>query len=71
MRVQLKDPQDKELVLPAVTIVANPHGEGNKDEPGRFNFVLLHDEADGEDLDNFGIRGKCYQSFKLIYLLSN
>ena len=71
VRVQLKDPQDKELVLPAVTIVANPHSEGNKDGPGRFNFVLLHDEANGEDLDNFGIRGECYQTFKLINLLSN
>ena len=60
VRVQLKDPQDKELVLPAVTVVANPHGERNKDEPGRFNFVLLHDEADREDLDNFGIRGEYY-----------
>ena len=71
VRIQLKDPQDKELVLPAVTIVANPHGEENKDEPGRFNFVMLRDEANEEDLDNFGIKGGCYQAFKWIYLLSN
>ena len=60
VRVQLKDPQDKELVLPSVTVVANPHGERNKGGPGRFNFVLLHDEADREGLDNFGIRGEYY-----------
>ena len=61
MRVQLKDPQDRELVLPALTIVANPHGEGSEDELGRFNFVLLHGEANSEGLDNFGIRGECYR----------
>ena len=67
MRVQLKDPQDRELVLPALTVVACPHGEGGRsDSAGRFNFVLLHGEDRTEGLDDFGLRGE----FHLQYLNS-
>ena len=59
VRVQLKDPQDKELVLPAITVVADPSCAGDKGDLGRFNFVLLHDEIALEGLDDFGIRGEC------------
>ena len=59
VRVQLKDPQDKELVLPAITFVADPSCAGDKGDLGRFNFVLLHDEIALEGLDDFGIRGEC------------
>ena len=61
MRVQLKDPQDRELVLPALTVVACPHGEGGRsDSAGRYNFVLLHGKDGTEGLDDFGLRGKFY-----------
>ena len=59
MRVQLKDPQDRELVLPALTVVACPHGEGSRsDSAGRYNFVLLHGKGGTEGLDDFGLRGE-------------
>ena len=61
MRVQLKDPQDRELVLPALTVVACPHGEeGRSDLAGRYNFVLLHGKDGTEGLDDFGLRGKSH-----------
>ena len=40
VRVQLRDPQDRNLVLPALTICASPGA--NKKEVARYNFVLLH-----------------------------
>lgn len=59
VRMQLKDPQDKELVLPPLTCLANPRSEGSKIHVlatgGRFNFVLLHGDTDVEE--DFGIRG--------------
>lgn len=59
MRVQLKDPQDKELVLPALTIVASPHSESSRNKAARFNFVLLHGDPEVTDtVDDFGIRGE-------------
>ena len=45
VRVQLRDPQDKKLVLPAQTIVcACP--SSNRGEAGRYNFVLFQMNRD-------------------------
>lgn len=41
VRVQLRDPQDRNLVLPALTICASPT-RADKKEVARYNFVLLH-----------------------------
>ena len=62
VRIQLKDPQDKEIVLPPLTssCVANPRSDGSKGQEtiGRFNFVLLR--GGGADADeDYGIRGGC------------
>lgn len=59
VRIQLKDPQDKDVVLPSLTIVANPRVGGDKNgiATGRFNFVLLHPGADLEESEDFGIQG--------------
>ena len=61
MQVQLREPQDAELVLPPITIVADPRFKGRdwKDEVvvSRYNFVLLHKANDLDRSEAFGIRG--------------
>lgn len=65
MRIQLRDPQDPELVMPPLTVEATPR---NASHVGRYNFVLLHrpentssnsfTDVDGLPVDDFGIKGK-------------
>lgn len=65
MRVQLKDPQDAEIVMPPLTIEASPQKKvgNNKTRAGRYNFVLLHQPedtslvSDASGPEDFGIRG--------------
>lgn len=60
VRVQLKDPQDTDVLLPPLTIQATPPMKiENIEHAGRYNFVLLRrDTADDLDgLANYGVRG--------------
>ena len=61
MRIQLRDPQDPEAILPPVTIIADPEFKGrnwkNEIVTGRYNFVLLHKADDLDKSEAFGIKG--------------
>ena len=63
MRVQLKDPQDTDMILNPITVQAvPPKREGESTLPGRYNFVLFRPRTPvpGEisDQGDFGIQGK-------------
>ena len=61
VRMQLKDPQDINLVLQPVTVEASPSViEGKTGYTGRYNFVLLQRDVNTED---FGIQGELTFSF--------
>ena len=71
VRVQLKDPQDSEVLLPPQAIQASPPLRiGEIAYAGRYNFVLLRkDEVDNSDgLDAYGIRGEIFCSSLLMTL---
>ena len=56
LRVQLKDPQDMDIVLPAITVEASPPTIVEKEaHAGRYNFVLLQRDHENEDI---GIQGE-------------
>lgn len=61
MRVQLRDPQDPDTVLPPVTVIADPEFKGrnwkNEFVNGRYNFVLLRKADDSDEHEMFGIKG--------------
>ena len=63
IRIQLKDPQDADIVLDPITVQAMPpKKEGQSTVPGRYNFVLFRrgtpilSETLGQG--DFGIQGK-------------
>ena len=67
MRLQLKDPQDADIVLPAVTVEALPpvsDGKGMKE--GRCNSVLLQRDDGVEDI---GVRGQSLSIYLWCFLL--
>ena len=76
MRLQLKDPQDTDIVLSPYTVQALPPKRvGETVCPGRYNFVLLRRSTAVDrilDLGDFGIQGDVmYLSLHpLIHLLS-
>ena len=57
VRVQLRDPQDRNVVLPASTICAYPGT--HKSDAARYNFVLLHSDQNSsvDNVDDYGIQG--------------
>lgn len=65
MRIQLRDPQDPDFVLPALTVQAYPPKKSVsatlQARAGRYNFVLLGRDALGgvHDQNDFGIQGMC------------
>ena len=66
VRMQLKDPQDINLVLPPVTVEASPLViEGKTGYTGRYNFVLLQRDVNTED---FGIQLEGELTFSLLCL---
>ena len=60
VRVQLRNPQDEELVIEPCTVLATPrinHGKGKQVATGRFNFILLHRDDNSGNSNDFGVRG--------------
>ena len=57
VRVQLRDPQDRNVVLPASTIRAYPGT--HMSDAARYNFVLLHSDQNSSvnGVDDYGIQG--------------
>ena len=48
VRMQLRDPQDSEMVLPPLTVQAKP--PTNEETVGRYNFIILHGKTQADDL---------------------
>lgn len=71
MRIQLRDPQDPETVLPPVTVIADPEFKGrnwkNEVVTGRHNFVLLHKANNLDKPEVFGVKGMFL--FVFLYVL--
>ena len=50
MKMQLKDPQDVDLVLDPVTVQARPpNRNGSPPSAGQYDFVLVHQDAVTDD----------------------
>ena len=74
MRIQLKDPQDTNVVLSPYTIQAlPPKRDGKTVCSGRYNFVLIRRSTAEDrisDWGNFGIQGNAMYLFACILFLS-
>ena len=46
--MQLRDPQDSEMVLPPLTVQAKP--PTNEETVRRYNFIILHGKTQADDL---------------------
>ena len=71
VRVQLRDPQDPEHVIPPLTLQASPLSKtGKTTVVGQYNFVLLQIETLGvlESLNDFGIHGRTVAQVRVIFI---